>query len=190
MRRSRAQVMNGPSSSCTTGCRNVAPIAARNAFGFIGSALPRNKRLADAPSACAVRSAYRRCQDPARRPPRARAPRRYPSVPTCGAARSRGSLAACRCREIAERACADFFYRDRVTASSAVSAWPRVVRASSGTRSAPLNSRPAASASSTRRTPSRTASPRRPPPPSALEIAHGRLQITANVCPRAGHRCP
>jgi hypothetical protein len=29
-----------------------------------------------------------------------------------------------------------------------------------------------------------------PPRLAALEIAHRRLQITANVCPRAGHRCP
>jgi len=34
----------------------------------------------------------------------------------------------------------------------------------------------------------------RQPAPSArlaaLEIADGRLQITANACPRTGHRCP
>src|SRR5260221_705012 len=71
MSRSRAQAIKGPSSSWTTGCRKVAPIAARNAFGFIGSALPRSNRLAAAPRLAALKIAHGRLQITADVPSRA-----------------------------------------------------------------------------------------------------------------------
>src|SRR5207247_2560725 len=93
-------------------------------------------------------------------------------------------------REIAECACADFFHRDRVTrelgrqrlasrCTSELGRHERTFELEAGCQCffdqphALYDGQPAA--------PARLA---------ALEIAHGRLQITANVCPHAGHRCP
>src|SRR5438046_4248688 len=51
----RAQAMNAASSNGTTGWRNVAPIAARNALGLSVSAVPRRTMVPAAPRAWAVR---------------------------------------------------------------------------------------------------------------------------------------
>ncbi|PYP18920.1 MAG: hypothetical protein DMD52_00725 [Gemmatimonadetes bacterium] len=51
----RAHAMNAASSNGTTGCRNVAPIAARNALGLSVSAVPRSTIVPAAPRAWAVR---------------------------------------------------------------------------------------------------------------------------------------
>src|SRR5947199_384038 len=51
----RSTAMKAVSSSATTGCRKVAPMAARSALGLSVSAVPRRTTVPAAPRACAVR---------------------------------------------------------------------------------------------------------------------------------------
>src|SRR5256884_84784 len=162
----RAQAMKPASSSGTTGWRKVAPIAARSALGLVGSAVPRNTTVPAAPSACAVRinvPTFPGSCTPSITS--ATAPGRGANS---AAAQRRGSITAMMpCGVSVSASCANVRAPISSTgtacrSSSATSSTPRAVRARSGATRAPWNVRPAASASSTSRTPSIRASPRRP----------------------------
>src|SRR5438128_2161313 len=163
----RAQAMNAASSNGTTGWRNVAPIAARNALGLSVSAVPRSTMVPAAPRAWAVRISVPTfpgswtpsmtnaavCSPPRRMSPGTQLRGSTTATIPCGASVSATCASARAEPSSTETAC-----RSRSTTRPP----PPVVRATSGATSAPRKVRPAASASSTRRTPSISASPRRP----------------------------